>query len=199
LPRFVFNLLMILYAGAGWTTPAAAQFDHAIHGAVADPSGAVVADVPVQLQDSDGSVVLTATTSATGEFRMSGLRKRTYTLVIQPVHGFSASRTVVALKLPVEEVTITLRPETAEQTVVAGSGHNLSPDAAANLDATTVSGDSLQHMPAFDQNYVNALIPFLDPASAASDGVTIMVNGIEMKASTVTPSAIAEIRINDDP
>ncbi len=164
-----------------------------------DSSGAVVADVPVQLRDNGGSIVARTTSSANGQFRLSGLRKLTYVIVVAPLRGFAASRTVVAVKSPVEEVAITLRPQTAEQTVVAGPGQTISPDAASNLDATTVSGDSLQHMPAFDQDYVTALMPFLDPASAASDGVTIMVNGIEMKASTVTPSAIAEIRINDDP
>lgn len=183
----------------GWAGSAAAQSDHAINGAIADSSGAVVADVPIQLQDPGGSIIARTTSSANGQFRLSGLGKRTYVIVVAPIRGFAASRTVVAVKSTVEEVAITLRPRTAEQTVVAGPGQTLSPDAASNLDATTVSGDSLQHMPAFDQDYVTMLMPFLDPASAASDGVTIMVNGIEMKASTVAPSAIAEIRINDDP
>lgn len=197
--RFALSGLIVGCACLGWARLASAQSDRAIHGTVVDSSEAVVADVPVQLQDPGGSVVARTTTSANGQFSLSGLRKQNYVIVIAPLRGFAASRTVVPVKSPVEDVVITLLPQTAEQTVVARSGQMLSPDAASNLDATTVSGDSLQHMPAFDQDYVTALIPFLDPASSASDGVTIMVNGIEMKASTVTPSAIAEIRINDDP
>lgn len=159
----------------------------------------MVADIPVELDDSAGSVIARSITSAAGQFQFSGLSRQTYFLVIQPVHGFAASRTAVAVQASLEEAAITLQPDKAEQTVTAGQGTTPSLDSGSNLDATVVSGDSLQHMPVFDQDYVTALVPFLDPASAASDGITIMVNGIEMKASLVTPSAIAEVRINDDP
>jgi hypothetical protein len=199
LRRIVRSGLIALCACLGWTAAPFAQSGYAIHGIVSDSSGAVVANIPVQLEDSAGSVIAKTTTSSSGQFRFSNLKAQIYSLVVQPIHGFAASRTVIVVKLPSEETGITLQPEKAEQTIIAGPDQTLSPDAGSNLDATIVSGDTLQHMPAFDQDYVTALIPFLDPASAASDGITIMVNGIEMKASTVTPSAIAEIRINDDP
>jgi hypothetical protein len=72
-------------------------------------------------------------------------------------------------------------------------------DTAANLDTTTLSGAALDQLPVFDQDFVGALSQFLDPASIATGGATIVVDGVEMKSAGVPKSAVQEISINDDP
>jgi hypothetical protein len=57
----------------------------------------------------------------------------------------------------------------------------------------------MEKMPVFDQDYIGALMPFLDASSGASGGVTLVVDGIEMKSAGVSASAIQEVRVNNDP
>src|SRR6202012_3677173 len=41
--------------------------------------------------------------------------------------------------------------------------------------------------------------PFLDPAATSTSGVSLIVDGVEVQNVPVSPSAIADIRINSDP
>ena len=54
-------------------------------------------------------------------------------------------------------------------------------------------------LPAVDLDYVAALSSLLDASSAGAGGTTLVVDGIEMKSVAVAPSAIQEVRINNDP
>jgi hypothetical protein len=72
-------------------------------------------------------------------------------------------------------------------------------DPASNRDQVSTDAKMLEKVPVFDQNYIAALTPFLDQAGVATSGVSIVVDGIEMKGTGVSASAIAEAHINSDP
>jgi hypothetical protein len=57
----------------------------------------------------------------------------------------------------------------------------------------------LEKVPVFDQDYVATLTPFLDQTGVATSGVSLIVDGVEMKGTGVSASAIAEAHINNDP
>lgn len=115
------------------------------------------------------------------------------------MNGFAAQSFPLRISGSISSLKIKLSLESVAQTVDVGNAQPLSTEAADNKDAVTLSGNDLQKLPVFDQDYIAALTPFLDPGSVSSGGVTILVDGVEMKASTVSPSAIAEVRINSDP
>src|SRR6202008_1964134 len=94
---------------------------------------------------------------------------------------------------------IVVAPASVNQSVDVDSGNTISTDADNNQDAVAIESSSLQHLPVFDQDFVSTLSPFLDPAATSTSGVSIVVDGVELKGSTVTPSAVAEVRINSDP
>jgi len=50
----------------------------------------------------------------------------------------------------------------------------------------------LEHVPVLDQNYIATLTPFLDQSGIATSGVSIVVDGVEMKGTGVSASAIQE-------
>jgi hypothetical protein len=58
---------------------------------------------------------------------------------------------------------------------------------------------TLAHLPVLDQNYIATLTPFLDHSGIATSGVSIIVDGVEMKGTGVSASAIKEAPINNDP
>jgi hypothetical protein len=176
-------------------TPLRATF----HGVITDPSGAVVPGASVELDSLSGSRVAKTVTSPTGRFEFRGISQGSYTVVVPPVHGFAAYQTAMTIDEDISSITITLQPQVESESVTASADESASSDGSSNRDAVAVTGSAMERLPVFDQDYVSALTPFLDPASSASDGITIMVNGIEMKASIISPSAIAEVQINNDP
>ena len=82
-----------------------------------------------------------------------------------------------------------MAPETSQVTL----------DPSANRDQVSTSAGMLEKVPVFDQDYVAALTPFLDQTGVATSGVSLIVDGVEMKGTGVSASAIAEAHINNDP
>ena len=135
-----------------------------------------------------------------GNFAFTGLpgwRLRHH--LFHPFLGFAARTVPLHLTKSIPALNITLALASVSQEVTVDGGQVLSTDAAANRDVITITGDELRKLPVFDQDYIGALTQFLDPSSVSSGGVTLVVDGIEMKSVGVSPSAIQEVRINNDP
>ncbi len=89
---------------------------------------------------------------------------------------------------------------TVEATISVGDADNaVSTAAADNLSAVTVDQQMLEGLPVFDQDYIGTLSRFLDAGAFGTGGPTIVVNGMEVSALRVSPSAIQQIKINQDP
>ena len=71
--------------------------------------------------------------------------------------------------------------------------------ATGNADAVSIGQDILGSLPMLDQNYVATLSRFLDVGAIGTGGPTIVVNGMEVSSLNVTPSAVQQIKINQDP
>ena len=178
---------------------AVAQSSFSIRGTVTDTTGAAVSAASIELQSTTGSPIAQTLSTATGEFNLPGIPAGSYILSIPAANGFAAQSFTLGVSASISSLKIKLSLESVAQTVEVGNAQPLSTEAADNKDAVTLSGNDLQKLPVFDQDYIAALTPFLDPGSVSSGGVSILVDGVEMKGSTVSPSAIAEVRINGDP
>jgi hypothetical protein len=86
-----------------------------------------------------------------------------------------------------------------QETTVTSTPAQISTEATDNQDAVALTEQSLSNLPVFDQDYVGAMARFLDPGSVGSSGVSLVVNGMEVPNLGVSPSAIKEIKINQDP
>jgi len=172
-----------------------------ISGAVTDPSGAGIpnADVRVQQRGSNAATAETRTDSL-GRFQLPGLP--TGPLEVSVSHEGFASETVrIAIKdrAPVP-LHIQLQLAGVHQAVtVTGSAAQVSTDSADNLDTVTMDRRALDNLPIFDQDYVSAMAQFLDAGSIGTNGVTLVVNGMEQRNIGVTASAIQEVKINQNP
>jgi Carboxypeptidase regulatory-like domain/TonB dependent receptor len=181
------------------STSSFAQARFAVHGTVTDSTGAAVSAVTLVLQKPGQQTASEATSSANGDFDLSAIPPGDYVLSIPATQGFAAQDIPLRVTASIPTLKIKLALDAVAETVNVDNEQPLSTSAADNKDAVTVSGTSLQKLPVFDQDYITALIPFLDPGSSSAGGLTIMVDGVEMKASTVSPSAIAEVHMNNDP
>lgn len=170
-----------------------------LSGKVVDASGSPVPGATVLLESADGALHKQAISEKTGDFTFGFVLKGSYTVKVSPLNGFAEQQQDVALNANLVLPAIVLIPEVVTQTVEVSGGNTLSIDASSNKDSISVTGESLNHLPVFDQDIVGTISTFLDPSATSSSGVSIIVDGVEMKNVNISPSAIAEVRINSDP
>lgn len=173
-----------------------------ISGTVVDPDGAAVPNVEILLKKSsagDASAVKT-TSDATGHFVLRHVSASPYQLEVPAKWGFDLYVSTVQVSAAMHDLHIQLVPSTVNQDVsVESSSDQLAPDASANRDQIVTDAKMLENVPVFDQDYIGLLSSFLDSNGTATSGVSIVVDGIEMKGTGVSASAIAEAHINRDP
>ena len=193
------KLCAMVLCFCGLASSAVAQKTLAIRGSVVDPTSAVISGATVRVETSTGETVSQTITDAKGSFALLNIPPGAVSVVVPAYLGFAPKTIPLHLTADVTGLKVTLASEVVKQSVMVGSDQSLSTESAANRDTVSISGDDLRKLPAFDLDYVSALSSFLDPSSVSSGGVTLIVDGIEMKSVGVSASAIQEVRINNDP
>jgi hypothetical protein len=177
---------------------AGAQTFVIVRGSVTDAGGAAVPSVKLELLLPSGISAGTTTSDATGQFVFGGVAPGSYVLLVPAANGFASQQMLVRASAKMTPLHMRLGIESVTQTLTVSSD-DLTTEAAENTDAVTLTGNELEDMPVFDQDYLAAMTPYLDQGSISAGGMTIIVDGVEMKGSTVSPSAIAEVRVGNDP
>jgi hypothetical protein len=173
-----------------------------ISGTILDPSGAAIAGAEVILLSRDGKELSRTTTNKEGSFQFEKLPTGTYQLEAQ-ASGFRDMK--VELKLGARAVSPlrVVLPIAAQNEVVNVTGRDVSlavtTDVSENQNANNLDRSALDRVPVFDQDYISMLSRFLDDSSIGTNGVSLIVNGIEANGPGVTPSAVQEVRINQNP
>ncbi len=182
------------------TTIAAAQgpvSERQILVTVQDTSGAVIPGAEVRVAGAGGKTVAQGTTDNAGAFTFPGNATQSY--VVEVTHdGFRAAkqqakggsiRVVMQVAAVSEDVTV-IGSDTAAQ---------VSTEISQNQDSNSVDRDALDRLPVFDQDYITTMSRFLDSDATGTNGVTLVVNGIEANGPGVTASAIQSVTINQNP
>ena len=182
----------------GILLPVAIAQQPALAGLLIDPSGRPVAGIAISLTSAAGE--RQASTGPDGAFRFEGLAPGSYRLRAA-VHGFSSiERTVRVGNQPVSRVVLRLVLAPLKQEVlVPGEDTRVNTEAAGNLNAVSVERELLGNLPVLGLDYLAALSRFLDPGTPGGAGASLIVDGMEARNIGVTPSAIQEIRINQNP
>ncbi len=174
-----------------------------VSGNVVDSDGAAVPNAEVHLRTSHGGPVNNGSTlsDTNGHFHLLHIAPGNYQLQIPARYGFDLYQAPIHIAAGVSpSLHIQLVPASvAENVTVASETNQVDLDAATNRDQVSTDAKMLEKVPVFDQNYIAALTPFLDQTGVATAGVTIIVDGVEMKGTGVSASAIAEAHINNDP
>ncbi len=165
-----------------------------IVGVVLDPGKTPVAGIPVQLQ---GPSAQTALTSASGEFRFDGVNLGAHQIFIA-VEGFEPLRVKAAQG---RRLNLNLKLAARRDRIdVDEAPSRLSLETGENASAISVERGLLDNLPSLDLDLVATLGRFMDGGAAAAGGGTqLIVDGVEARNVGVTPSAIQEIKINNNP
>jgi hypothetical protein len=184
----------------------------AVHGTVADATGAIIPGAEVDLLDPNGSVDAVLRADDEGNFQFNPPHPGSYTLVVSepgfetvrsplviaPVVAAASAR--AAITLPAAALVRIVMPPLSVSTTVRVSGDSedlAAPD--ANHDSSIMTAGDLKALPIFDNDYQTAMSAFLDDSAASTGGSGLMVDGVEANRATVSASAVQEIRINQDP
>jgi hypothetical protein len=99
-------------------------------------------------------------------------------------------------------IRIVLPVAGADEQITVGasdSSAQVSTDIEQNQNRNTVDRDALDKLPVFDQDYITTLSRFLDSDATGTNGITLVVNGVEANGPGVTASAISSVKINQNP
>ena len=170
-----------------------------LRGNVIDATGAAVEGASIHIETQQGQLLSQSTTDKNGSFILQRLPSGPSSLIIPAYLGFASQTIKLNLKADVANLKVTLANASFNQEISVAPDAGLSTDPSTNRDTVTVTGDDLRKLPVFDQDPIGALSPFLDASSGSSGGLTLIVDGVEMKSAGVSASAIQEVRINNDP
>ena len=172
----------------------------AVSGVVQDQTGSVLPGATVDLVAPTGTVAQTTVTDGAGAFRFDRVMPGQYELRAG-FEGFkpSVAKLRVTNRAPAaQRLVLDLAALSSEITVNSGNTE-VGTSSNRNVDAITIDQDMLEALPMFDNDFVATMSQFLDAGSIGNGGVTIVVNGMEVSALNVSASAMAQIRINQDP
>jgi hypothetical protein len=187
-------LLVVLFAARAWAEPAGAV----VSGTVFDSSGAVIPGANVLLKKDDGISVASSVADGQGAFSFETLPSGRYVVEVQrPGFKTFTSHITVGAR-PRSPLKVTLEVASIAEEVTVGN-EGLSTHPGENRDAVVVDQKLLKDLPVFDQDYISTLSAFLDQGAVGSDGVSLVVDGAEANRVPVSPSAIQEVRINQNP
>jgi len=174
----------------------------AISGTLLDPSGAAIAKAQVSLLAPDGKPIAQVTTDSSGSFRFDNIAPGNFTLDFH-AEGFRDARVNTSLSVKRQiPLRVILQIAVPHETVSVATGDSaplVSSESSENQNTNTIDRNALDRVPVFDQDYITTMSRFLDDNATGTNGVTLVVNGIEANGPGVTPSAIQEVKINNNP
>jgi hypothetical protein len=199
--------LVLLFLTAS-TCPARASTDEQVlaprnlDGSVLDPSSSVVAGAEVSLFSAVGKLIGTTKTDPAGLFHFEKIPPGKYRILVQAA-GFKETRldlSISAKSVQLLRITLAIASRSEVISVQAeDSAPQISSDTSGNQNTNNIDRDALDRVPVFDQDYITTLSRFLSDDTIGTNGVSLVVNGIEANGPGVSPSAIQEVKINQNP
>jgi hypothetical protein len=175
---------------------------HLISGVVLDPSNSVIADAHVSLFTSTGKLAATTTTDSSGSFKIDNLPRGKYRLLVQAVGFKDGTADLPIGTTPLPSIRLVLQISSLNETVnvnAEDSAHQVSTDVSENQGTNNIDREALDRVPVFDQDYVALLSRFLDDNTIGTNGVSLVVNGVEANGPGVSASAVQDVKINQNP
>jgi hypothetical protein len=138
-----------------------------LRGTVEDTSGGRIASAKIVVQAAESTFQREAASDARGEFRIDDLVPGTYR-VVATASGFAEASSDVRVTISyVQEINVTLRPETVQQTVnVLGQASSITTqpiDAASAVHQTAITRQDLDTIPLAARSFAN--IAYLAPGT----------------------------------
>ena len=179
--NFNFNYIGLILLSLLLSSSGLADATASISGVVLDPSGAVVADAEVTLQNSAGGGEQHVTTSGDGSFSFADIVPASYRIRIQAAGFKPYAQTVVTGASPANvEVRLEMN---SESTTVEVSADGLEAELSSSQLGETIAGKKAASVPLNGRSFTDllAIQPGIVPASSQQP------NAVVMSGCTATP------------
>lgn len=179
--------------------PTLAQSAGSLNGVIVDETGAAIPRAHIVLFQG-GKLLRKIDTDAIGQLHLSPLKPGHYVLQATAA-GFGAVQQPFDVPFTKSQLTVVLHvAATADVNVTASSQElQLTTDPDNNQSAVDLDRNALDRLPVFDADYITTLSRFLSADATGTNGVTLVVNGVESNGPGVSASGIQSIRINQNP
>lgn len=117
----------------------------------------------------------------------------------QPGFKPSVSRVRVGNQPPRPISVALILADVRQEVTVGAESTQVNTNTSDNLDTVTMDRSALDNLPIFDQDFIGTMSRFLDASSVGTNGVTLIVDGVEASRAGVSASAIQEVKLNQDP
>ncbi|HEV2396761.1 MAG TPA: TonB-dependent receptor [Candidatus Sulfotelmatobacter sp.] len=178
------------------------QANHSLGGMVLDPSGAAIPKVRVMLLGGGPEALAETATDPSGAFHFDKVHPGKYTLDFHAEGFRDAQLTTVVGNRHASPLRVTLQILVQAESVTVASGEGvplIGTEPQDNQNTNSIDRNALDRVPVFDQDYITTMSRFLDDNATGTNGVSLVVNGIEANGPGVTPSAVQEVKINNNP
>lgn len=180
--------------------PAAHSPLPAFTGTVADSTGAIVPGATVELIAPDGSVAAEGVSDSSGAFQLQPPHAGGFTISVTSAGFEPVTQKVQAGAATPGPMTLVLSIAHSVQQVTVNATNSVDLTASdENGDTAVMTASDLKNLPVFDNDYVGAMSAFLDSGDTATAGSGLMVDGVEANRAMVSPSAVEQVQINQDP
>jgi hypothetical protein len=201
--KFRLRAIVLVFAlSAGYLECQTPSTPNSLAGTVQDQSGAAIADAQVELDRPDGNRVAHILSDGSGTFQFKNVPPGSYVVDVQQV-GFRETKVKAVAGGPKRTpLRIVLPVAGVEEQVTVGasdSSAQVSTEIGQNQNSNSIDRDALDRLPVFDQDYITTMSRFLNSDATGTNGVTLVVNGVEANGPGVTASAIQSVKINQNP
>src|SRR5581483_8703087 len=188
------TFIVVVFLASAIAAVASAQPSRgvAVTGTVQDQTGAVLPGATVSLTPAGSTTpVHTIVSDTAGAFRIDRVAAGTYDLTVEfPGFKTNVTRLRVGARAPAPSTVVMQIEGLAQEVSVSGGGNETSSSGAANLDAVSVDAAALDNMPVLDDDVAGAVSRFLDASAIGTNGATLVVDGVEVNALSVSSSAV---------
>ncbi len=177
----------------------AAQEKKMVSGTVADPTGAVVPGAKVTLNQKEKSQPLETVSDGAGNFSFKDVTSGEY-IVRAEAQGFEAAEATLTVGAsPLVPITLTLDIVVSDQVTIIDSRVEKALEPENNANRVEIDDDLIQDLPTDSQNILPVVNNFLSQAAQGTEGITVVVDGVEDNRLTLPAGAIRRLVINKNP
>ena len=195
--RAVFVLILIGGVMMGWA--ASAQDGVAVIGSVQDQDGSVIPEAKVKLINTATGEVRKVVADVGGGFSFLNVLPGKYLL-----EGGAKGFEDVTLEITVADqalsaVTLKLGINLKEEVIITDNREEQTLSPAANADSISIASDFLKTLPAQSDDILPIIGNFLSTSAQGTEGLSVVVDGVEGTALNVPTDAIRRVIINRNP
>ncbi len=164
-----------------------------------DETGAAIPRAHLQVLQAD-RVVRKLDADAAGQLHLAPLQPGHYVLRATAA-GFGTVQQPFDVPFARAQLRVVLRVAAVADVYVSASAQDLqlTTDPDNNQSAVDLDRDALDRLPVFDADYIATLSRFLSADATGTNGVTLVVNGVESNGPGVSASGIQSVRLNQNP